>query len=136
MIVISDGHEKGHGLSDCTVKGYSTEVTEADLHVLYRATGWVSWYSRNQYCSRCGHVIQLVANESEKHCDTCGLSSYPSMSPALDTSDKVSSPMIQEDGTVDFNRHSCSYLRQHLIHICDDMSLFIISLEKPMEYRI
>ena len=42
LIVILDGLEKGHGLSERTVKGYFTEVTEADHRVLLRATGWFS----------------------------------------------------------------------------------------------
>ena len=83
LIVMLKEVKKGHRLSERAVRGYLTEVVDEDAHVLLRFFGWVSWYNRNRYCSCCGHVTQLVVNQSEKRCVSCGLSSYPSWSLAI-----------------------------------------------------
>lgn len=41
------------------------------------------WYSKNKFCSRCGHVLKLYDKERALFCDKCNNIVYPSIAPAV-----------------------------------------------------
>jgi NAD+ diphosphatase len=50
-----------------------------------RAVQIVDWDRNHQYCGRCGTLTEAIPGERAKKCPSCGLSSYPRLSPATIT---------------------------------------------------
>jgi NAD+ diphosphatase len=50
-----------------------------------RAVQIVDWDRNHQYCGRCATPTEAIAGERAKKCPSCGLSSYPRLSPATIT---------------------------------------------------
>jgi NAD+ diphosphatase len=50
-----------------------------------RALQIVNWDQTHQYCGRCGHKTETLAEERAKRCPVCGFLSYPRLSPAVIT---------------------------------------------------
>ena len=48
-----------------------------------RATQLLDWQLNHQFCGRCGHQTQLHDSDFAMHCNQCGLSAYPRISPAV-----------------------------------------------------
>jgi NAD+ diphosphatase len=48
-----------------------------------RAKQLLYWHRCSLYCGHCGAPSRLSLEEHCKHCDTCGMSYYPSISPAI-----------------------------------------------------
>jgi NAD+ diphosphatase len=59
-------------------------LVETTLAVLSgRAWQLLEWDRNYQYCSRCGTPTQLRTDERSRSCPSCGLTSYPPVSPAI-----------------------------------------------------
>jgi NAD+ diphosphatase len=59
-------------------------LVETTLAVLSgRAWQLLEWDRNYQYCSRCGTRTQLRTDERSRTCPSCGLTSYPPVSPAI-----------------------------------------------------
>ena len=43
----------------------------------------IDWDRTSQYCGSCGHQMEVSRSERSKVCPTCGLHSYPRISPAV-----------------------------------------------------
>lgn len=50
-----------------------------------RAVQIVDWDRNHQFCGRCGALTEAIYGERAKKCPSCGLSSYPRLSPATIT---------------------------------------------------
>ena len=48
-----------------------------------RAVQIIDWDRTHRYCSRCGTPVEQVLHERAKKCPSCGLTSYPRLSPAM-----------------------------------------------------
>lgn len=48
-----------------------------------RATQLIDWQASHRFCGRCGSQTQLMHHEYVMHCNSCGLNSYPRISPAV-----------------------------------------------------
>jgi NAD+ diphosphatase len=48
-----------------------------------RAIQIVTWDRTHQFCGQCGTPTESLEHERAKHCPTCGLISYPRLSPAI-----------------------------------------------------
>lgn len=73
-------------------KGFYLENVKAFLSLtpdtalqqsILRAIHWLTWEAKLQHCSKCGTKIQKVFDATEKKCDSCGLSFFPNLFPAV-----------------------------------------------------
>jgi len=48
-----------------------------------RAVQIVDWDRTHQYCGRCGSTVEQLVHERAKRCSSCGLTTYPRISPAI-----------------------------------------------------
>jgi NAD+ diphosphatase len=48
-----------------------------------RAVQIVTWDRTNQYCGQCGAPTEALTEERARRCQSCGLTSYPRISPAI-----------------------------------------------------
>jgi NAD+ diphosphatase len=53
------------------------------LAVAGRAVQIVDWDRTHQFCGRCGSGVEQTAYERAKKCPSCGLTTYPRLSPAI-----------------------------------------------------
>lgn len=50
---------------------------------MLRAIHWLTWNEKSKYCSACGNVLQKLHDVMEKKCQSCDLSFFPNLSPAI-----------------------------------------------------
>ncbi len=48
-----------------------------------RASQLIDWQATHRFCGRCAAPTQLLHHEYAMHCSSCGLTSYPRISPAV-----------------------------------------------------
>ncbi len=58
-------------------------LDEALYGLAGRAVQIVAWDRTNQFCSQCGAPVESLPNERARRCPSCGLVSYPRISPAI-----------------------------------------------------
>ena len=58
-------------------------LDEALYGLAGRAVQIVAWDRTHQFCSQCGAPVEALPNERAKRCPSCGLVSYPRISPAI-----------------------------------------------------
>jgi NAD+ diphosphatase len=59
---------------------------EDDIFLLAgRAIQIVAWDQTSQFCGRCGHRTEVLADERARKCPACSLATYPRISPAAIT---------------------------------------------------
>ena len=58
-------------------------LDEATMALAMRAKQVVHWDRDHQFCGRCGTSTQAALDERVRTCPTCGLTSYPRLSPAI-----------------------------------------------------
>jgi NAD+ diphosphatase len=51
--------------------------------ILLRAIHWLNWDQRLLHCSKCGNKLQNQFDIAEKKCQSCDLSFFPKLSPAI-----------------------------------------------------
>lgn len=56
---------------------------EETQHLILRASHWLNWDERLQYCSKCRTKLQSKFDVAEKRCGLCELSFFPKLSPAI-----------------------------------------------------
>jgi NAD+ diphosphatase len=60
------------------------ELFDYDVFALAgRAIQIVHWFRDHQFCGRCGNTMADHTKEITRHCPSCGLHSYPRLSPAV-----------------------------------------------------
>ncbi len=67
----------------CPAKGFLTETNPHIQQQILRATHWLTWDTKLQYCSKCAGTLHKVDDLTEKQCTSCHLSFFPSLSPAV-----------------------------------------------------
>jgi NAD+ diphosphatase len=58
-------------------------LSESHYAVAGRAAQIVAWDRDHQYCGRCGDPTERVPGERGRRCDSCDLTAYPRVSPAI-----------------------------------------------------
>ena len=65
------------------LRALHARLPDAAYAVAGRAAQIVEWDRTHQFCGRCGVPTERVPGERAKRCPTCGLTSYPRLSPAV-----------------------------------------------------
>ena len=66
-----------------SAKSFLTKTNEKIQHQILRAVHWLTWDTKMQYCSKCGCKLQKIHSLVEKKCNSCNLSFFPNLSPAV-----------------------------------------------------
>ncbi|MBY0293650.1 MAG: NAD(+) diphosphatase [Alphaproteobacteria bacterium] len=75
---------KNNGFHIYNEKSFFNSIKEEETQrLILRATHWLTWDTRLQYCTKCGTELQSVFDATEKKCSLCNLSFYPKLSPAI-----------------------------------------------------
>ncbi len=56
---------------------------ELEYAWLSRAAQLAVWHEQHRFCGRCGAALQHHAEDLAKHCEPCGLTQYPRISPCI-----------------------------------------------------
>ncbi len=73
----------GEGYSQVGLRGLLGRTQQSLFYLAGRAQQIIDWHESHQFCGRCGNVMQDHAQDRAKHCDACGLISYPRLSPSI-----------------------------------------------------
>jgi NAD+ diphosphatase len=71
------------GYSLVPLRSISPALTRSMLGILGRAIHLVRFDSTTQFCGRCGAKNQMKIDETAKICPSCGLLTFPRISPAI-----------------------------------------------------
>lgn len=71
------------GLALIGLRALFGQVPEEHYVVAGRAAQIVAWDRDHQFCGRCGSPMAPVPGERARKCPSCGLMSYPRLSPAI-----------------------------------------------------
>jgi NAD+ diphosphatase len=72
---------EGYALSD--LRGWLGRVEPAVFYLAGRAKQIVEWHDTHRYCGRCGTETEDHAQDRAKVCPSCGVISYPRLSPSI-----------------------------------------------------
>lgn len=59
------------------------QVNEELFHLMGRALQIIHWDKDHQFCSKCGHVLDISLTERAKICPACRASYFPRLSPCI-----------------------------------------------------
>jgi NAD+ diphosphatase len=71
------------GLSAEGLRDLYAPLGDTLFEVAGRAVQIVTWDRTHQYCGQCGTLTETLAQERARRCPSCGLTSYPRLSPAI-----------------------------------------------------
>ena len=77
-----DSWEIPEGWQTLTIR----EIAQQDeqlFALVSRAVQLHTWRQDHRYCGRCGHRVRYLKHEPGAHCDHCGLTAYPRISPCV-----------------------------------------------------
>jgi len=77
-----DDAEAPEGMRFEGLRALYGRVPEALFSVAGRAVQVVAWDRDHRFCGRCGAATEPLPGERAKRCSTCGLTSFPRLSPA------------------------------------------------------
>ena len=77
---------RGHppaGFAAIGLRAWLGRVESDFFYLAGRAKQIVEWHRNHRYCSRCGAENEDHATDRAKHCQSCGLTTYPRLSPSI-----------------------------------------------------
>lgn len=80
---LAEGEALPPGYAALGLRRLFATLDETTLSLAMRAKQVVHWDRDHQFCGRCGTLTQPAADERVRICPTCGLTSYPRLSPAI-----------------------------------------------------
>ncbi|MFC6672418.1 NAD(+) diphosphatase [Marinobacterium aestuariivivens] len=84
LLVLRRGAEPAAGLNSAQLRGLlASAASELDYARLSRAAQLAVWHEQHRFCGRCGGPLQQHGQDLAKHCEPCGLSQYPRISPCI-----------------------------------------------------
>ena len=85
-VALDDAHIPGHlpqALRAANLRNWFGVLDDATLSIAMRAVQVLEWDRTHRFCGACGTPTEQVGHERAKRCPSCGLVSYPRISPAM-----------------------------------------------------
>ncbi len=80
---LEEGTEADHGWSFLGLRELHGQLPESLYSLAGRAAQIVAWDRDHRFCGRCGTATETLPGERARVCPSCGLTSYPRLSPAV-----------------------------------------------------
>jgi len=71
------------GYATVDLRAWLGRVEPALFYLAGRAVQLIDWHNSHQFCGRCGHAMEDHPQDRAKACPSCGLVSYPRLSPSI-----------------------------------------------------